>query len=150
MEQFQLGEDLFATVIVVGLTTLLIIALAHSYHNFAERKNIYESFDLALDVAGQLRDDVLARYDNGVFPGLINPMTSELELQSYSQLLSRQGIGLSIEVRGTDGKIFLDYGPEPNMINQYFSPQCSVSLPVAISQTQASKSLGELIVTVWR
>jgi hypothetical protein len=150
MAQFQVGEDLFATVVIVGLTTLLIIALAHSYHNFAERKNMYESFDLALDVAGQLRDEVLAKYDNGVFPGLINPMTPEWELQSYSQLLSRQGIGLSIEVRGTDGKIFLFYGSEPNMINQYFSPQCSVSLPVAISQTQASKSLGELIVTVWR
>jgi len=150
MEQLQLGEDLFATIIVVGLTTLLIITLAHFYHGFARRKNMYESFDLALDIAGQLRDDVLARHDNGVFPGLINPMTSEWELQSYSQVLSRQGIGLSIEVRGIDGKIFLAYGTKTNIIDQYFSPPCSVSLPVAISQTQASKSLGELIVTVWR
>lgn len=150
MAQFQLGEDLFATVVIVGLTTLLIIAFAHSYHNFVEQKNIYESFDLALDVAGQLRDYVLAKHDNSVFPGLIDPMTSEWELQSYSQSLSKQGIGLSVKVRGIDGKIFLAYGSEPNMINQYFSPQCSVSLPVAILQTQAHNSLGELIVTVWR
>lgn len=150
MEQLQIGEDLFATVTVVGLTTLLIIALAHSYHTYAERKSMYESFDLALDLADQLRNDVLARYDNSVYPGLINPKTSELELQSYFQLLARQGIGLRLEVRTLDGKLVLAYGPKPNMLSQYFSPPSSVSLPVAISQTPASKPLGELIVTVWR
>jgi hypothetical protein len=150
MAQFQLGEDLFATVIVVGLTTLLVIALAHSYHNFAERKNMYQSFGLALDISGQLKDYVLAKHDNDVFPGIINPMTFELELQSDSQLLFAQGIELSVEVRGIDGKILLTYGAEPSMINQYFSPKCSVSFPVAVFQTPASSSLGELIATVWR
>jgi hypothetical protein len=150
MTQFQLGEDLFATVVVVGLTALLVVALAHSYHNFTEHNNMCQNFDLALDVSGQLKDSVLAKHDNGGFPGLINPLTFELELQSYSRLLSAQGIELSVEVRGIDGKILLAYGAEPNMINQYFSPKCSVSLPVAVFQTPASDSLAELIVTVWR
>jgi hypothetical protein len=150
MAQFQLGEDLFATVIVVGLTALLVIALVYSYHNFAERKNINQSFDIALDVSGQLRDYVLAKHDNSVSLGLINPTTLESQLQSYFQLLSAQGIELSIEVRGIDGKVLLAYGSEPNTVDQYFSPQCSVSLPVAVFQNQASNSLGELIVNVWR
>jgi len=150
MEQLSVGEDLFATVIVVGLTAILIIALAHSYHTYAEHKSTYESFDLALDIADQLRNDVLAKHENGACPGLINPVASERELQSYSQLLARQGIGLRVEVRTLDGKLALAHGPKPNVISQYFSPPCSVSLPVAIAQTQASKPFGWLIVTVWR
>jgi hypothetical protein len=150
MEQLQVGEDLFATVAVVGLTALLIIALAHSYHAYAESKSMYESFDLALDIADQLRNDVLTKHENNVYPGLINPTTFEQELQSYSQLLARQGIGLCVEVRTLDGELVLSHGPKPNMLSQYFSPPCSVSLPVAIAQTPASKPLGELIVTVWR
>jgi len=150
MEQLSVGEDLFATIIVVGLTALLIAALAHSYHTYAERKSMYEGFDLALDIADQLRNDVLAKHENGACPGLINPVTSERELQSYSQLLARQGIGLRVEVRTLDGKLALAHGPKPNMISQYFSPPCSVSLPVAVAQTPASRPFGWLIVTVWR
>jgi hypothetical protein len=150
MGQLQVGEDLFATMIVVGLTVLFIIALAQSYHMYVERRSMYEGFDLALDIADQLRNDVLAEHENGVYPGLINPVTSERELQSYSQLLARQGIGLRVEVRTLDGKLTMAYGPNSNMFSQYFSPTCSVSLPVAIAQTPASRRLGELIVTVWR
>lgn len=150
MGQLSVGEDLFATVIIVGLIVLLIVALAHSYHTYAERKNMYEDFDLALDIANQLRNDVLTKHDNSTFPGLINLRISEQELRSYYQLLARQGIGLRIEVRTLDGGLALAYGPEPGTLSQYFSPPCSVSLPVAIAQTPASRPLGELIVTVWR
>jgi hypothetical protein len=150
MGQLSVGEDLFAVVIIVGLVVLLIVALAHSYHTYAERKNMYESFDLALDIADQLRNDVLAKHENSTFPGLVNPRISEQELRSYRQLLAGQGIGLRIEVRTLGGELALAYGPEPDALSQYFSPPCSVSLPVAISQTPASRALGELIVTVWR
>ena len=150
MGQLSVGEDLFAIVIVVGLVVLLIVALAHSYHTYTERKNMYEDFDLTLDIANQLRNNVLTKHDNSIFPGLINLRTSKQELRNYYQLLAGQGIGLRIEVRTLDGELALAYGPEPDTLSQYFSPPCSVSLPVAIDQTPSSRPIGELIVTVWR
>ncbi len=150
MEQLSVGEDLFATIIVVGLIVLLVAVLAHSYHTYAERKNMHESFDLALDIANQLRNDVLTKQDNRTCPGLINPRTSEQEFQIYYQSLARQGIGLRVEVRTLDGELVLAYGPKTNEFSQYFSPPCSVSLPAVIAQTPASRPIGELVVMVWR
>jgi hypothetical protein len=87
MEQLSVGEDLFVTISVVGLIVLFSAALAHSYHNYAERKNTYESLSTALDIAGQLKNDVLAKTSDSVTYGLIStaPPTG---LENYFNLLS--------------------------------------------------------------
>jgi hypothetical protein len=149
MEQLSVGEDLFTTISVVGLIVLFSVALAHSYHNYAERRNMYESLSTALDIAGQLKNDVLAKTSDFVTSGLINtaPPTG---LENYFNLLRSQGIELHIEVKELDGELVWSYGDEPDFFIQYFSPPCSVSFPVAINQSSSSRPLGELIVKVWR
>lgn len=150
MGQLSVGEDLFAALTAVGLVLLFAAALAYSYHAYAERRNFHEGLDLALDIADQLKNNVLAKHDNIFCPGLINPKTFEVELPGYGRLLTKQGISLRVEVRGLDGKLMLAYGSEPNWLGGYFSPPCSVALPVAIAQAPPFRPLGELIVRVWR
>jgi len=147
--QLSVGEDLFSALAIIGLMTLFVVALAHSYHIYAKRKGVSESLNLALDILDQLRNEVLVRYDNNAFAGLINPEAFQ-ELQDYCQISEKQGIGLRVEVRTLEGKLVLACGPEPNSIRRYFSPPCSVSLPVAIALSPSSRQLGELVVHVWR
>ena len=141
MEQLSVGEDLFATLAVVGLFVLFITALAHSYHLFTERRNAYESFDLALNIAEDIKNCVLA-----ASPGLIDLTTDKLE--NYSKLLVREGIELRVEVRTLGGEALLACGPEQNQLGGYFSPPCSISLPVAVTRGQGSAQLCELVVWV--
>ncbi|MDI6819442.1 MAG: hypothetical protein QMC89_00855 [Candidatus Hodarchaeaceae archaeon] len=150
MDQLSVGEDLFATLIVASLAVLFVAALVHSYHVYAERKNAQEGLSLALDIANQLKNEVLAKHENYVCPGLINLKTFDKELSRYHQLLFKQGIKLRVEVRKLDGELALAYGAKASQLGRYFSPPCSVSLPVTIAETPASRSLGELIVWVWR
>lgn len=143
MEQLSVGEDLFATLAVVGLLCLFIAALVHSYSIYAERKNAYESFDLALNIAEDIKNRVLA-----ASPGSIDLTTNKLE--DYSKLLAREGVELRVEVRTLGGGVLLAYGPEQNQLGGYFSPPCSISLPVAVTRGQGSAQLCELVVWVWR
>ncbi|GAI52923.1 unnamed protein product, partial [marine sediment metagenome] len=115
MEQLSVGEDLFATLAVVGLLCLFIAALVHSYSIYAERKNAYESFDLALNIAEDIKNRVLA-----ASPGSIDLTMKKLE--DYSKLLAREGIELRAEVRTLGGEVLLAYGPEQNQLGGYFSP----------------------------
>jgi hypothetical protein len=149
MGQFSISEDLFAVIAVISLTSLLVAAFAHYYHEYAERKSIQDCLDLALDIAERLRNDLLAKRNGNVLPGLIDPNAFE-GLQSRLQLFAGGGGKLYIEVRTLEGKLILSYGSEPNPLSRYFSPPCSVSLPIAIAQTPASRPLGELIVRIWR
>jgi hypothetical protein len=148
MEQLSVGEDLFVTISVVGLIVLFSVTLAHSYHNYAERKNTYESLSTALDIAGQLKNEVLAKTGDFATSGLISaaPPTG---LDNYLNLLRSQDIELRVEVRELNGELVWSYGDEPDPLIQYFSPPCSVSFPVAINQSSSSRPLGELIVKVW-
>ncbi len=151
MSQLSVGEDLFVTLAVVGLIAVFVVALGYAYHVYAERKAAYEDFGLTLSIANRLKNDVLARHDNNVYLGLINPKTFEKGLPEYSSLLTKQGIRMRAEVRSLDGELILEYGPQRNPLSEYVSPSCSVSLPVAVGQTSsASRRLGELVVRVWR
>ena len=141
MEQLSVGEDLFAALAVVGLLVLFIAALAHSYHLYVERRNAYESFDLALDIAEDIKSRVLA-----ASPGSIDLTIDKLE--DYSKLLAREGIELRVEVRTLGGEVLLVYGPEQNQLGGYFSPPSSMSLPVAVARDQGSAQLCELVVWV--
>lgn len=141
MEQLSVGEDLFATLAVVSLLVLFIAALAHSYHLYEERRNAYESFDLALNIAEYIKNCVLA-----TSPGSIDLTTDKLE--NYSKLLVREGIELRVEVRTLRGEVLLIYGPEQNQLRGYFSLPCSISLPVAVTRGQGSAQLCELVVWV--
>lgn len=149
MDQFSVGEDLFATLVAVCLVALFSVALAHAYHTYAERRSVYEGLDSTLDIAQHLKNNVLAKRESLVQPGLI-ASTPPAELDGYMGLLQCQGIEVYIEVKTLDGQLLWTKGSEPNPLSQYFSPPCSVSLPVAIAQGQGSAQLGELIVRVWR
>ena len=61
---FSVGEDLFSVLVIVGLVAVFAAALVHSYHVYAERRNASEDFNLALDIAERLRDQVLIK-ENG-------------------------------------------------------------------------------------
>ena len=143
MEQFSVGEDLFATLLVVSLLVLFVVALAHSYHLYAKRRSSQEGFELALSTAEELKNRVLA-----VSPGSIEWSAEKLE--DYSELLAQQGAELRVEIRGLKGEILHAHGPERNPLEGYFSPPCSVSLPVALIRDQGSAEFCELIVRVWR
>ena len=142
MEQFSVGGDLFATLAVVGLLTVFIAALVHSYHVYAERKSAHESFDLALDTAEDLKNRVLR-----ASPGSIEWAADKLE--GYSGLLAQQGVKLRVEIRSPGGEVLHTYGPEQNPLGGYFSPPASASLPVAVVRGQGSVQLCELIVRIW-
>jgi|GEM_PF-929821 len=148
MEQLSVGEDLFVTISIVGLIVLFSVALAHSYHNYAEQRNTYEGLSTALDIAGQLKNDILAKTGDFVTYGLITA-APPTRLENYFNLLKSQGIELRVEVRKLDGELVWSYGDEPDFLTQYFSTPCSVSFPVAINQSSSSRPLGELIVKVW-
>ncbi len=149
MDQLSVGEDLFATLVAVCLVVLFSVALAHAYHTYAERRSVYEGLDSALDIAQHLKNNVLAKRESLVQPGLIGS-TPPAELDGYLGLLQSQGIEVCLEVKTLDGQILWSKGSEPNSLSQYFSPPCSVSLPVAIERSPSSRSLGELSVRVWR
>lgn len=143
MNQLSVGEDLFATLTVVGLLCLFIAALVHSYHLYAERRNAYESFDHALDIAEDIKNRVLT-----ASPGSIDLTMGKLE--DFTKSLAREGIELRVEVRTLGSEVLLMYGPEQNPLDGYFSPPCSVSLPVAVARGQGSAQLCELVVWVGR
>ena len=143
MNQLSVGEDLFATLTVVGLLCLFIAALVHSYHLYAERRNAYESFDQTLDIAEDIKNRVLT-----ASPGSIDLTMGKLE--DLSKSLAREGIELRVEVRTLGSEVLLMYGPEQNPLDGYFSPPCSVSLPVAVARGQGSAQLCELVVWVGR
>ncbi len=132
---------MFATLTVVGLLVIFIAALAHSYHVYAERKSAYESFDLALNTAEEIKNRVLR-----ASPGSIEWAADKLE--DYSELLAQRGIGLRVEIRGLGGEVLHAHGPEQNSLRGYLSP-ASASLPVAVVRGQGSVQLCELIVRVW-
>lgn len=150
MGQLSVAEDLSSVFIVVCLMAVSVTALTRSYHIFAERKNMYEDFGVALDVASRLAGEVLVKHGNSTYPGLLNPKSLENEFKGYREFLLMQDIDLSIEVRSLDGKTILAYGERPSRIRQYFSPPCSVSLPIVVAEAPTSKVLGELVVWVWR
>lgn len=150
MGQLSVGEDLFATFAAAALLAFFAVSLAHSYNFYAQRKGEAEHLDLALDVAERLRNDVLAKHEGGVYPGLINPEAFDGELESYGELLARQGVDLRVEVRALDGALLLEYGRKPGPIEGLFSPPVSVALPVAVARTEASRELAELVVQIWR
>jgi hypothetical protein len=144
LEQLSVGSDLFATLVVVGLFVLFGGVLMHSYHIYAERKNSSQNLGLALDIAEELKNRVLA----GHTPGLVDLGSNELE--GYSGLLAQQGVGLHVEVRTLGGELRLAHGHQPDSLERYLSPPCSVSLPIAVAGTQGSAQLCELVVCVWR
>ena len=143
MGQFSVGEDLFAALAVTGLLTVFIATFAHSYHVYAERKSTYESFDLALDTAEELKNRVLRASSGSI------EWAAE-KLEGYSGLLAQQGVKLRVEVRSLGGEVLHAYGPEQNPLGGYFSPPASASLPLAVVRSQGSVQLCELIVRIWR
>lgn len=148
MGQLSVGEDLFSTLIAVSLTVIFIAVLAHSYNVYNERKNVSESFNLALGIAEQLKNQTLAGHDGFELPGLIE--FSHEKLESYSKLLSPQGIKFRVEIRALNGELLFANGPALNVLEQYLFPPAAASLPVAVVQAQGSARLCELSVQVWR
>lgn len=143
---FSVGGDLFSVLVAVGLIVVFISALAHTYHVYAERRNAAEDFDLALDIAERLRNQVLVK-ENGQL-GVLE--LSHERVENYSKILAMQRVNLRVEVMGPGGEILFTHGPEPNFLGQYFSPPVGVSVPAAVAQGPGSTKLCELSVKVWR
>ncbi len=142
----NIGEDLFAAMLAVSLVAIFTAALVHSYHLYSERRNGFDDFDLALDIAEQLRDRVLAAPGNGM--GLLEPSMEKLE--NYSRRLTMEGVNLRVEIRSVTGELVLGHGREPDAIQNYLSPAAGVSLPVAVKCGNGSARPCELSVQVWR
>lgn len=140
---FSVGEDLFSVLVMVSLAVVFISALIHSYHVYAERQNLSEDFDLALDTAERIRHHVLARQTGSL-------ELSHERLGDYSNLLNSQGVNLRVEIRSLDGELLFAHGPEPNPLEQYLSPPATSSLPVSVAMDRRSASACELSVEVWR
>ncbi|HID60787.1 MAG TPA: hypothetical protein EYP46_02875 [Hadesarchaea archaeon] len=143
--EFSVGEDLFSVLVVTGLVIVFVAALTHSYHVYAERRNASEDFDLALDIAKRLRDQILVGQNDQI--GLLE--LSHERLEDYSRILALQGINLRVEVRTLEGESLFVRGPDLNPFEHYFSPPVGVGLPAAV-QNQGLAVLCELSVQVWR
>ncbi len=143
---FSVGEDLFSVLVVTGLVVVFVAALTHSYHVYVERRNASEDFDLALDIAERLRDQVLMGQGDQL--GLLE--LSHERLENYSRILVLQGINLRVEVRTLEGELLFAHGSEPNALEGYFSPPVGVALPVIVAQDQSSAAPCALSVRVWR
>lgn len=141
----SVGENLLSTLAIVGLVAVFIAALAHSYHIYAERTNAYDDFNLALDIAERIKNQVLVT--QGGQPGLLE-LSSE-RLEDYSQLLAIQGVSMRVEVRSLNGELLFSHGPEPDLLQCSSSP-IGVSLPIAAVETQWSAKPCEISVQVWR
>jgi len=142
---FNVGEDLLSTVLAVSLLAIFMAALVHSYHIYAERRNAFDDFNLAIDVAEQLQERVLVSPGNR---GLLEPSGEKLE--NYSKILALQDVNLRVEIRSMTGEVVLCGGKEPSPIQGYFSPPAGVSLPVAVKCGTGSARPCELSVRVWR
>jgi hypothetical protein len=81
-------------------------------------------------------------------PGVLE--LSHEKVENYSKILAMQGINLHVKVVGLGGEILFTHGPEPSLLEQYFSPPAGVSLPVAVVQGIGSARMCELSVRVWR
>jgi len=143
------GEDIFAALLAVSMLMLFILALARSYGAFSEQRRAQVGLGLALDIADQLRNNILAKHGGLAHPGLINPDAFENELPKYADLLNAEGIGLHVEVRSLDDELILEYGPEKDQLGKFTFPSFSVRIPVSVHRAQSSKLLGMLIVRVW-
>ena len=139
----SVGEDIFSTLIAVGLISLFVTALAHFYIRQEGNLAYSEDFRLTLEVAERLRNDVLSWSREGTCPGLVSPSAFEFRLDKFSELLFKQGIGLRVEIRSLDGKLLLSHG------SALREPRCSVSLPITLGHTAGRVELGELIVQTW-
>ncbi len=137
----HVAEDLFSTMIVVLILAAFMAALFNSYDNYSKRLNACDDFDLALDVAGQLRDRVLVT--QGGESGLLG--LSHERLENYSKSRAVQGVKIRVEVKSIDGRIIFSHGPLMD------APQsASASIPAAVACGRGSAMLCELSVRIWR
>lgn len=143
---FSVGEDLFSVMVVVGLVIGFTCTLAHCYHLYMERKNLREDFGLALEVAGRVRTSLAGAE---IQEGLIYPEKLSEKLEEYSKILEAEGTYLRVELRGPDGGLLAEYGEEPGRLAGYFSPPCSISLPVVVARS-SGREVGRLVVFVDR
>lgn len=143
MAQLSVGEDLFSTLVAVGLLSVFVFALIHTYQAHSAHGESQEDFELALDVAEQLKNDVLSGSGGGPRPGIITQAEFERELPRFSELLARRGVGLRVEVKSLEGEPLFSYGPEPA------NHSSSVSLPVALERSPGVRRLSQLVVWVW-
>ncbi|HDI12917.1 MAG TPA: hypothetical protein ENF64_02240 [Hadesarchaea archaeon] len=143
---FSVGEDLFSVLTITGIVIIFVVVLCHSYHVYMERRNASQDFNLALDIAERLVNQVLAA--DGGQPGVIKPSSDRLE--NYSKILALHGTNLRVEIRSFSGELLFAHGIKPDLFKEYFSPPVSVSLPVALFWDQSSALPCELSVQVWR
>lgn len=144
MAQLSVGEDLFSTLVAVGLISLFVLALAHVCRAHEARGDSQEGFELALSVAEQLKNHVPHEPESGPRLGLIVRTDFERALPSFSELLAERGVGVRVEIRSLEWQQLFAHGPEPA------TRSSSVSLPVAFVHAGDERKLSWLVVWAWR
>ncbi len=143
--ELHAGEGLFSALLAVVLISVFMAALAHSYQVSSERKGMLDDFELALDIAEQIRGRVLSS-ERGR-PGLVEVSPSRIE--NYSRVLGLNGIGLKVEIATFGGEPLLAISSGADLLDNR-PPSAGVSFPVVAICENGSLRLCKLVVSVWR
>ncbi|MCD6248635.1 MAG: hypothetical protein J7J17_04215 [Hadesarchaea archaeon] len=143
MSQITLGEDLLSVVFATALLSVFILTLANSYEAHRESVKFQEDFGFALSVAEALTNGATCGGEKNEI-GIITCNDFGCELQKFSETPFDEGMILRVEVKSSDGKTLLSYGPEPA------DDPLSVELPAVVGDEGEVRGLGDLTVWVWR
>lgn len=130
------GSNLLSVALSALVFTTFVATLLHSYHLYAERRNEFECFGVALDLAEGVRDRATGGWPSSWLDG-------------KSKTLGLEGMGFRVEVKDFAGKILLTHGGRPDAMGAYLSPPVAVGLPISLGGGISAKPC-EMTVSVWR
>jgi hypothetical protein len=133
---FSVGGNLLSAAFVVVIFSIFVIALIQTYHIYTERRDAFQHFSLALEMAEQLRDRVLTE-------GAPTSLRNWLDIRDKA--LTWEGLKFRVEIRDPRGRLLFSHGQEPN-----FSPPVGVALPIVFYQNGDFGEPCEVLVRAWR
>lgn len=144
--ELHAGSNLFSVALVASLLCVFTVALVHYSHAYSERNNMFDCFELAIDTAEHLREQVLSSTDGRL--GLVE--ISQDRVENYIKVLKLNGIGLRVEIVSLGGEPLLAAGPYLGQLGGYLSSSYGASFPVPVVCENGATRLCELSVQVWR
>ncbi|KXB02407.1 hypothetical protein AKJ45_02020 [candidate division MSBL1 archaeon SCGC-AAA261F19] len=143
MAQITVGEDIFSTLIAVGLISTFVLVLSQSYSFQKEREELQEDLSLTLVISDHLKNEMLCRSGSGVHPGVICRPAFQENLPRFCKLLARKGLGLRVEILTLNREPLLLYGVEPRDFAR------SISIPV-VFQDETRRRPARMNVWTWK
>lgn len=137
---FSAGGNVLSAAMVVVVFSTFIVTLVQAYHVYAERRNAFEHFGLALGLAEQVRDRVSV---GGTSTSL------GIWLSGQAKTLAREGLRIRVEIRDFQGELLFNYGREPDFMSSYFSPPVGAAIPIVFSKGSILGEPCEITVRVW-